>query len=280
MADREHREPTPANAIGKLGFGSARLLMRVDRKTAVALIHAALDAGISHHDVARSYGDGRTESIIGEVARARRSEMIIVTKAGLSPPDYVNRAYRKASRLMGRAREIPPRRSFRPDDIKRSIHQSLRSLKTDYIDALLLHECTLLDISDELKAVLLRAKQDGIVRKLGVATSVAEASAIVAAHPEIADIVQVEANSISLLGTPVSVEVITHSVSALPGSGPSELGWEQRLRNALLSNWNGAVLFSSARKEHIQQNVKIAHDLSTRPVERSRGRRPSGVNPG
>ncbi|HYD73248.1 MAG TPA: aldo/keto reductase, partial [Candidatus Binatia bacterium] len=66
----------------ELGFGCARLLMRADRKQAAELVETALDAGIRHIDVARSYGDGRTEALVGELARRRRAQMTIVTKAG------------------------------------------------------------------------------------------------------------------------------------------------------------------------------------------------------
>jgi len=78
----------------KLGFGCARLLERAAPRRALTLLEFALDHGISHFDVARSYGDGRAETVIGALAKRRRREMTIVTKAGLAPPTSWARAAR------------------------------------------------------------------------------------------------------------------------------------------------------------------------------------------
>ncbi|HEX3815504.1 MAG TPA: aldo/keto reductase [Mycobacteriales bacterium] len=50
------------------------------RRTAIATINAALDAGITYLDTAPSYGDGNSETLIGEVMRHRRDDCVLATK--------------------------------------------------------------------------------------------------------------------------------------------------------------------------------------------------------
>jgi D-threo-aldose 1-dehydrogenase len=263
MGDTAYRDHTALNRadVAKLGLGTARLLMQANSQTAVALINAALDAGVSHLDVARSYGDGRTESVVGEVAQVRRAEMTIVTKAGLFPPGFVSRAHRRAHRIAGKTCDAPSRRSFHPHAIASSIEQSLRALKTDYVDALLLHDCTIRDISDELKSVLLLAKQKGMTRRVGIATGAIEASRIGQAHPEICEVVQIEVRAMGVLVAPPLAQVITHSVLAPSCLERRQVAWEQKLRDALIANPNGVVLFSSSQPDHIRHNAVIAQTL-------------------
>ena len=265
-------DPAPERpGVAELGFGCARLLMHLDRKAAVALLHGALDAGVSHFDVARSYGDGRTEAVLGEVARTRRSEMTIVTKAGMFAPNILNRALRKASRLAGRTRDAPAQTSFSPRNISVSIEQSLRALKTDHLDVLLLHGCAVEDISDELKRVLLVAKQNGTTKRVGIATGAAQASAIARTHPEISEVVQIEAAELHALAAPQAGQVVTHSI--LEGRGEvANISWVEKLRRALLANPRGVVLFSSSRADHIEENAAIAAELAGEGLRQSRGR--------
>ena len=46
------------------------------RATAIETIHAALDAGINYIDTAPGYGNGNSESIIGEAVQARRDRTL------------------------------------------------------------------------------------------------------------------------------------------------------------------------------------------------------------
>lgn len=211
--------------------------------------------------MARSYGDGRTEGIVGEVARTRRDQMTIVTKAGLFAPSVLNRALRKASCMAGRTRDAPARKSFAPRAVTASIEQSLRALRTDYLDLLLLHDCAIDDILDELKGVLLAAKQKGMTKRLGIATGAAQASAIARAHPEISKVVQIEAAELHAFDALRVGELITHSILAGCG-GAANIVWEQKLRHALGANPGGVVLFSSSRADHIQENAAIVDELA------------------
>jgi aryl-alcohol dehydrogenase-like predicted oxidoreductase len=84
------------------------------RATAIRTIHAALDAGINYLDTAPSYGDGNSESIVGEATERRRDEFVLATKVG----------------YWGEATA---------PDMVASVEASLRRLRTDRIDLLQFH---------------------------------------------------------------------------------------------------------------------------------------------
>ncbi len=83
------------------------------RKTAIATIHRALDLGINYVDTAPGYGNGHSESLIGEVMKTRRDECFLATKVGWRGMD------KKA--------------------VMDSIHASLKRLQTDYVDVIQFH---------------------------------------------------------------------------------------------------------------------------------------------
>src|ERR1700676_1247773 len=94
-----------------------------DEAESVGTIRAALDHGINVVDTAPVYGFGRSEEIVGKaIAEGRlRSRVVIATKVGLEWRDG------KVFRNAGRAR------------ILREIEDSLRRLRTDYIDIYQVH---------------------------------------------------------------------------------------------------------------------------------------------
>lgn len=258
MADGDEifADSTQRAQTAQLGFGCARLLTHTDRRKAVELLELALDEGITHIDVARSYGDGRTEGVIGEVAKRRRTHMTIVTKAGLFPPSFLSRARRKAHALAGRICRADASRSFAPQAIRRSVHQSLRCLRTDYLDGFLLHGCCGGDISDDLRATLAGLKCAGIVRRVGMAGEAAEVSAIAARFPDLADVLQVPATQIDELKAPAGAQIITHSVFTRDRANDEPI--INRLSGAMSRNASGVVLFSSSNPHHIRENAKLA----------------------
>ena len=94
-----------------------------DEAESVATIRAALDHGINVIDTAPAYGFGRSEEIVGKaVAEGRlRNQVVIATKVGLEWKD--GSVFRNASRAR----------------IMREIEDSLRRLRTDYIDIYQVH---------------------------------------------------------------------------------------------------------------------------------------------
>ena len=113
----------PAISLGLFqNFGADR-----DYDSAMEIVGAAFDAGVTHFDLANNYGPppGSSETIFGELLsrdlRPYRDEIIVSSKAGFEmwPGPYGNWGSRKY--LMA------------------SIDQTLRRLKTDYVDVFYSH---------------------------------------------------------------------------------------------------------------------------------------------
>ncbi|HXC29464.1 MAG TPA: aldo/keto reductase, partial [Stellaceae bacterium] len=70
----------------RLGFGCGGVMGRVGRAQSLRAIAAALDGGITHFDVARLYGYGEAEALVGEALKGRRDKVVIASKFGLTAP--------------------------------------------------------------------------------------------------------------------------------------------------------------------------------------------------
>jgi aryl-alcohol dehydrogenase-like predicted oxidoreductase len=123
-----------------------------DEAESIATIRAAFEHGINIVDTAPVYGFGRSEEIVGKaIAEARlRSDVLIATKAGLQ----WNAG--KVSRNASRAR------------ILREVEDSLRRLRTDYIDIYQVHWpdplITIEETADAMHILLAQGK----IRAIGV----------------------------------------------------------------------------------------------------------------
>ena len=67
-------------ALSVVGLGCNNFGMAIDRRQAAAVVHAALDAGITHFDSAEMYGGGQSEEMLGAALGSRRDEAVIATK--------------------------------------------------------------------------------------------------------------------------------------------------------------------------------------------------------
>jgi aryl-alcohol dehydrogenase-like predicted oxidoreductase len=92
-----------------------------DQRESIATIRAALHEGINLIDTAPVYGFGVSEEIVGEALEGVRSQAVIATKTGLEWRD--GKVYRNASRAR----------------ILQEVDDSLRRLRTDYIDIYQVH---------------------------------------------------------------------------------------------------------------------------------------------
>ena len=140
-------------ALGGYPFGGVNRARNWDpftpqgRATAISTVHAALDAGINLIDTAPGYGEGNSESIIGEATQGRRDEFILATKVG----------HHKMSAA----------------DVTAGVESSLKRLRTDVIDIIQFHGDTyepvqVHHILDEgpLDA-LIALRERGLVRCIG-----------------------------------------------------------------------------------------------------------------
>jgi pyridoxine 4-dehydrogenase len=72
--------------VSALGFGCMGLSFGygqvTDRTEGIALIQAAVDAGVTFFDTAEAYGPGTNEALVGEALRPHRDRVVIATKFG------------------------------------------------------------------------------------------------------------------------------------------------------------------------------------------------------
>jgi aryl-alcohol dehydrogenase-like predicted oxidoreductase len=123
-----------------------------DEAESIATIRAAFEHGINIVDTAPVYGFGRSEEIVGKaIAEARlRTDVLIATKAGLQWEGG------KVSRNASRAR------------INREVEDSLRRLRTDYIDVYQVHWPDPLVTIEETAEAMLALFEQGKIRAIGV----------------------------------------------------------------------------------------------------------------
>lgn len=128
-------------------FGVGRLHHLFSRAERARVIHAALDAGFRTFDLAPAYGDGLAERELGRVLRGRSETVAVTTKFGIpfraigelpGPMYFGLRVAAKALRTSFGAKY--DQREFSPQVMVRSLEDSLRRLKRDHIDCLLVHE--------------------------------------------------------------------------------------------------------------------------------------------
>jgi aryl-alcohol dehydrogenase-like predicted oxidoreductase len=143
----------------------------------------ALEHGVTWFDVAPSYGDGQAEELLGSCLRGQRDRVAICTKVGIPRPSLPmsKRLLRPLARTVvssipfaravaRRAHRLPPRPAIDPDLIEASLLQSLRSLRTDHVDVLALHEPSPEEAADKrIFDVLERLLDRGLIRAISVA---------------------------------------------------------------------------------------------------------------
>src|SRR5207237_5600415 len=135
--------------LGAMMFGEWG---NTDTDESIRIIHAALDAGINFIDTADVYSRGESEEIVGKALEGKRDNVILATKVHGTMGDDPNE--------FGNSRRW----------IVREVENSLRRLKTDWIDLYQIHRPEPeTDIDDTLGA-LTDLVHAGKVRYIGSST--------------------------------------------------------------------------------------------------------------
>jgi len=123
------------------------------------IIDLCLELGINTFDHADIYGGYQCEEMFGEIIRGKRvkrEDMVLFTKCGLVVPH--------SSRPDVRVKYYDTSR----DHITRSLENSLRKLRTDYIDIFLLNQLDPLSNFEETAMTLQKLRESGKVKNIGV----------------------------------------------------------------------------------------------------------------
>ena len=144
----------PKRLLGKTGvqvsalcFGGAHWGRIEDDAEAIRILHEAIDAGVTFLDNAWEYNGGRSEELMGKALQGRRQQVFLMTKVCSH----------------GRDKRVA----------LQQLDESLRRLKTDYLDLWQIHEVVYFDDPDRHFApgggaeALLEAKRQGKVRFIG-----------------------------------------------------------------------------------------------------------------
>ncbi|MBI4200514.1 MAG: aldo/keto reductase [Chloroflexi bacterium] len=149
--------------VSEVGFGvwtvSTGWWGTVDESTGVRLLQEALGHGITLFDTADTYGEGLGETMLAKAFPKRRHDLVIATKVGY---DFYTFQEREGHR------ERP--QDFTPAFVRYACEQSLRRLRTEYIDLYQLHNPKMDALErDDLFALLDQLVREGKIRSFGVA---------------------------------------------------------------------------------------------------------------
>jgi myo-inositol catabolism protein IolS len=147
--------------VSEIGFGAWAIggdaWGPVEDARSKAAVERALELGVTFIDTADVYGDGHSETLVGEVIKAKRDQVVIATKGG----------------LMGHHRDPQGEPVYdRPEKVIEAFEASLRRLGTDYLDVYFDHIWW--DKEEETEAFLTafaQLKREGRVLAVGVSTN-------------------------------------------------------------------------------------------------------------
>lgn len=127
MSDMTYRQMGRSGlTVSTVGLGCNAFGSRIDADRTLAVVRAALDAGITFFDTADTYGStaGESETLLGRALGSDRADVIVATKFGMDTrgangPDWGVRGSRRY--------------------IRKAVEASLRRLGTDWIDLYQMH---------------------------------------------------------------------------------------------------------------------------------------------
>lgn len=196
-----------STAISTIGFGGAPVgFLPVERDQVSRLLNLLLDEGVNLIDTAAGYKG--SEEIIAEAIGHRRHEYFLVSKCGHPFPGTDAPAW--SARL-----------------IRETVDRSLRRLRTDRLDLMLLHTCDL-DVlrQGEALGALLAARDAGKIRFVGYSGD-NEAVAYAARLPEVA-VVQTSLNLVDQINIDGLLPVArAHHVGVIAKRPLANAAWRQ-----------------------------------------------------
>lgn len=142
--------------VSALGFGGAEIgYFQKDQALADELLNAAIDSGLNFIDTAAAYWT--SEELIGTSIGKRRKDVVLASKCG--------------------AVDGFTRSDWSKSGILDTIRESLRRLKTDYLDLAQLHSCSreILERGEVIEALIM-AKEQGYTRFAGYSGDAADAA--------------------------------------------------------------------------------------------------------
>jgi len=154
--------------VSSIGFGAWAIggsWGEVSEDSAMAALHASLDAGTNFFDTADVYGDGRSERLLAKLRRERSEPFYVATKAGRRLPTQTVEGYSSTN-------------------LRAWVERSLQNLESETLDLLQLH-CPPSDLykRDDVFEVLEHFKKEGLIRHYGVSVEKVSEALDALEHP-------------------------------------------------------------------------------------------------
>ena len=138
----------------KMGFGCMGLNyhrgVAKDRNEMIKVVHEAIDAGITMFDTAAVYGPYTNEELVGDALVGYRDKVQIATKGGF--------------KIDGLNNEL----DSRPESLRKQLEDSLKRLKTDYIDLYYIHRVDPNVPIEDVAMAMKQFKKEGLIKHLGL----------------------------------------------------------------------------------------------------------------
>jgi aryl-alcohol dehydrogenase-like predicted oxidoreductase len=242
----------------------------IDTQEAIRVIRAAYDRGVTFFDIAEVYGPFLGEEILGKALRPMRDEVVIATKFGFD----ITRD--------GQVRGL----NSRPDHMKRVTKESLRRLKTDYIDLLYQHRVDPTVPIEEVAGAVQELISEGKVRHFGLSaaggatirrahkvqpvTAVQNEYSIWTRDPELEVLPTCEELGIGFVPwSPLGMGYLTGTVTPLRVHGPADLRatLPRFTPEARRANWPVVELLQrvGARHQATPAQIALAWLLARKP---------------
>ncbi|WP_260961017.1 aldo/keto reductase family oxidoreductase [Pseudomonas citri] len=151
--------------VNRMGYGAMQLAgphvfgPPKDPDAAIAVLRAALEAGVNHIDTADFYGPHVTNQLIREALHPYSKDLVIVTKVGV-----------------GRGADASWNSALSPAELTRAVHDNLRNLGVDVLDVVNLRvfwgtmEAPSEKSIEEPFTALAELQQQGLIRHLGLSS--------------------------------------------------------------------------------------------------------------
>ncbi|MFC5281965.1 aldo/keto reductase [Pedobacter alpinus] len=273
-------ELIPGIASSVLGFGCAPILGSINKKTAQYALDFALDNGVNHLDLARSYGYGDAEGFVGNAIKGKRDSLVLASKFGIEanwkasfmkPLKPIAREVKNfikknkqqtltvtnsknvADRFLDR---IVP---LRGELMRKSLEKSLKELGTDYLDYFFIHEpFHTVTYIDEINEMANKLKEEGKIRAFGIAYMQTQEH-LHQNYLNSFDILQFDKPAeLEDYKRLVSTRGTERNILFSPMKGGGNATANEKLKN-LLNDFNQSiVLCSMFNLAHVKENIRIA----------------------
>jgi len=252
--------------VSRIAFGTGSLHHIFRSANRQSLLEAAFVNGITHFDTSPYYGYGLAETDLGKFLKGRRNVFTVATKVGLYPwgTASTNAATVWSRKALGKVLPIVslPVINWCVEQARNSLYQSLKRLKTDYVDFVFLHEPDLALINtDEFMRWLETENAKGSVRSWGLAGLAKHITPWLQSKHSLAQVIQTQ-DSLDkkqadfMMNCCRSLQFtygyMSSQIEACSPMSPSMI-----MRLALKRNTKGSVIVSTRSADHIASLIKV-----------------------